>query len=534
MMKRLFYVWGCVCIAFLLASCSDGDEGIDNEVVARFVNSEDRLNPENVGEDFTETAFGVNMQMVYVKGDTFMMGANPEQELGVKKDELPAHQVVLSSFYIAQYEVTQEQWEAVMGTTIEEQCKKAGYPEFSKFSGEGYPMFCVSWEDAQRFCNKLSEKTGLTYVLPSEAQWEYAARGGEDYVYSGSNVLDDVAWYSGNSEACVHRVGLKGEGNALGLYDMSGNVWEWCSDWYGSYSDSLDTDPMGPEEGSSRVYRGGSWHCTATNCRVANRHSVRPKQRNPYLGFRVALLIKEVTPEEPGEEDFTETVGDFSFDMIYVKGGTFMMGATEEQGNDARDNEIPVHEVTLSDYYIGKFEMTQGLWKAVMGEDFVHFEEEGDDYPVMNISWHEVDEFLSVLNRLTGRKYALPTEAQWEYAARGGVKSEGYKYSGSDEINEVAWYLWNSEEIYPVGRKKPNELGIYDMSGNVLEWCSDWYGSYSRASQSDPTGPATGSDRVLRGGAWHADPVYCRVSSRNSDHPDSSRGGYGFRVVLVP
>jgi len=528
MMKRLFYVWGCVCIAFLLASCSDGDESVDNEIVARFANSEDRLNPENVGEDFIETAFGVDMEMVYVKGDTFMMGANPEQELGVKSDEQPVHQVVLSSFYIARYEVTQEQWEAVMGTTIEEQCKKSGYPEFSKFSGEGYPMFCVSWEDAQKFCNKLSEKTGMTYVLPSEAQWEYAARGGEDYVYSGSNILDDVAWYSGNSGACVHRVGSKGEGNAFGLYDMSGNVWEWCSDWYGSYSDALETDPIGPEKGSSHVYRGGSWHCTATNCRVANRYSSRPKQRNPYLGFRVALLINEVTPEEPGEEDFTETVSGFSFDMIYVKGGTFAMGATEEQGNDAGDNEKPVHEVTLSDYYIGKFEVTQGLWKAVMGEDF---DEEGDNYPMYYVRWENAQEFLLELNRLTGRKYALPTEAQWEYAARGGHKSEGYKYSGSNEINKVAWYSGNSEWLSPVGTKQPNELGIYDMSGNVWELCSDWYGPYSSAPQTNPTGPSAGFNHVLRGGGCRWNEQCCRVSYRVDDEASDF---IGFRVVLIP
>lgn len=548
-MKKLFYVWGCVCLAFLLASCSDEDENVDYEIVARFVKSEDRVNPKRVGEDFTETAFGMNMRMVYVKGDTFTMGANPEQELGVKSDELPAHRVVLSSFYIAQYEVTQAQWEAVMGTTIEEQCKKSGYPEFlMHFKGENYPMFCVSWEDAQRFCNKLSEKTGMAYVLPSEAQWEYAARGGEDYVYSGSNLPDVVAYYSGNSGACVHGVGSN-EGNAFGLYDMSGNVWEWCSDWYGSYSDALETDPLGPEKGSSRVYRGGSWNCTATNCRVSNRNSSRVKQRNPYLGFRVALLINEVVPEAPGEEDFTETVDGVSFDMVYVEGETFRMGATEEQGDDANENEMPVHDVTLSGYHIGKFEVTQGLWEKVMGTTIRQQRDKansswslygvGSDYPMYYVNWNEAQEFCTKLSEMTGHKYALPTEAQWEYAARGGVKSKGYKYSGSNTIGDVAWYGENSavDDNYgtdPVGTKQPNELGLYDMSGNVWEWCSDWYGFYSSESQSNPIGPSTGSGRVWRGGSWSNGARSCRVSSRDWDFPDYRFDNCGFRVVLLP
>ena len=242
---------------------------------------------------------------------------------------------------------------------------------------------------------------------------------------------------------------------------------------------------------------------------------------------------------------YTETVSGFSFDMIYVAGGTFLMGATEEQGEDYDSSEKPVHSVTLSDYYIGKFEVTQGLWKAVMGTDVEEQMEKadesylngvGDDYPMYYVSWNEAQEFVKKLNKLTGKNYVLPTEAQWEYAARGGVKSRGYKYSGSNTIDDVAWYWENGEEEYStssVGTKLSNELGIYDMSGNVWEWCSDWYGDYSEVSQTDPTGPSSGSGRVHRGGSWYGGARGCRVSSRGDGNPDGRYNFLGFRVALV-
>ncbi len=240
---------------------------------------------------------------------------------------------------------------------------------------------------------------------------------------------------------------------------------------------------------------------------------------------------------------YTETVSGLSFDMVYVEGGTFRMGGTEEQGEDARVDEKPVHSVTLSDYYIGKFEVTQGLWKAVMGTGVEEQMEKAgwsdlrgvrDDYPMYYVSWNEAQKFVSKLSELTGKKYVLPTEAQWEYAARGGVKSRGYKYSGSNTIDDVAWYAGNSETAaHPVGTKLPNELGIYDMSGNVCEWCSDWYSDYSDVSQTDPTGPSSGFYRVHRGGSWNFNAGYCRVSSRSYDLPGSRGDHLGFRVALV-
>ena len=215
-------------------------------------------------------------------------------------------------------------------------------------------------------------------------------------------------------------------------------------------------------------------------------------------------------------------------DMVKVSGGTFTMGATSEQGSDFNSDERPTHQVTLSDYYIGKYEVTQEQWKAVMGSNPSEFK--GANKPVEQVSWYNCQEFVERLNELTGLKFRLPTEAEWEYAARGGNKSKGYKYSGSNIIGDVAWSWDNS--THEVGTKAPNELGLYDMSGNVMEWCSDWYGGYSSSSQSNPTGPSSGSFRVRRGGSWGGSAQYCRVANRGSNTPRDRYYLLGFRLVI--
>ena len=220
------------------------------------------------------------------------------------------------------------------------------------------------------------------------------------------------------------------------------------------------------------------------------------------------------------------TVKGVSFKMIAVKGGTFQMG-----NDDWYEWGKPVHQVTLSDYYIGETEVTQELWNAVMGSNPSYFT--GNmQRPVEQVSWIDCQTFISKLNQLTGATFRLPTEAQWEYAARGGNKSKGSIYSGSNEIDEVAWYWDNSSfTTHPVKTKAPNELGIYDMSGNVWEWCSDWSGSYSSAAQTDPTGPATGSYRVIRGGSWYFEALLCRVAFRTSNTPSYSFRDLGLRLA---
>ena len=239
----------------------------------------------------------------------------------------------------------------------------------------------------------------------------------------------------------------------------------------------------------------------------------------------------------------TETIyaNGVPIEMIAVQGGTFTMGCTSEQGSDCDDDESPSHKVTLSDYCMGETEVTQALWKAVMGSapsyngGWTSEYGVGSDYPAYRVSWNDVQEFIRKLNQKTGRDFRLPTEAEWEYAARGGSWSLGYKYSGGSTLGDVAWYDGNSgSKTHPVGTKAPNELGLYDMSGNVWEWCSDWIGSYSSVSQTNPRGPSSGSIRVLRGGGWHFSSGCCRVSNRSTGSPVNRSYGIGFRLVLVP
>lgn len=229
------------------------------------------------------------------------------------------------------------------------------------------------------------------------------------------------------------------------------------------------------------------------------------------------------------------TVNGVSFEMVKVEAGTFMMGATPEM-EDPWDCEKPVHRVTLiNNYYMGKTEVTQALWQAVMGSNPSRFK--GDNLPVENVSYNDYQnncmEFINKLNRITGKNFRLPTEAEWEYAARGGKKSRGYQYSGSNNLADVAWYGDNSKgKTHPVGTKQPNELGIYDMSGNVFEWCQDWYGDYNSSVQTNPKGPAIGNFHVFRGGSWCEMTWGCRSSFRfdtpgiygNSRDPDDMLG----------
>ena len=237
------------------------------------------------------------------------------------------------------------------------------------------------------------------------------------------------------------------------------------------------------------------------------------------------------TQKTSSSQSLTFTVNGVSFEMIPVEGGTFTMGATAEQGADAFDYEKPAHKVNLSSYAIGKYEVTQALWKAVMGNNPSNWQ--GDNLPVEQVSWNDCQTFISKLNAITGKNFRLPTEAEWEFAARGGKKSKGYKYSGSNNIDEIAWYGSNSgSKTHPVGTKKSNELGIFDMSGNVWEWCGDWFGNYSSSSQTNPTGPSSGGDRVGRGGGWSFNARGCRVSFRYWGNPGLRIRDLGLRLVL--
>ena len=242
----------------------------------------------------------------------------------------------------------------------------------------------------------------------------------------------------------------------------------------------------------------------------------------------VVDVVAQMYDQQRKGETYVETANGINLKMVYVEGGTFAMGS-----NSGESDEKPVHKVTLHSYYIGETEITQAQWRAVMGSNPSRYT--GDNRPVEWASWNDAQEFCEKLSELTGKRYVLPTEAQWEYAARGGNQSNDYIYSGSNNIDEVAKYGSNGGHSN-VKRKKPNELGIYDMSGNVYEWCSDWYSSssYSSSSQTNPQGPSSGSARVLRGGSWNGNAGGCRVANRNGGNPSSTLSYYGFRVVCLP
>ena len=534
----------------------------------------------------------------YVWGGSFDMGATDEQAGHASSDESPVHRVLLPSYGLGMTEVTQELWRAVMGTN----------PSVNT-GNDKLPVDNVTYDDALEFVARLSEYFDVNFRLPSEAEWEYAARGAwhdMPYIYSGSNTIDRVAWYGGNSGGTTHVVETK-QYNDEWISDMSGNIDEWCLDWYGPYSDQPAMEPIGPDTGSNHVVRGGRWTSDAAACRVSARSTDENLSSLP--GVRIALelnhgywfgLSRSVVSMYVGESrtvkvyngsgDYTVTAEDgtivgtsvdgdnvvvtglkkgrtritvydnvigegktftavvrergsepdqpdepgdgfgYPFNMVYVKGGTFTMGATTEQGTDAYSNESPTHTVEVSSFMMSDIEVTQGLWKAVMGTNPSAVT--GDlNRPVERVSWAAALEFIARLNERTGKNYRLPTEAEWEYAARGGVKSQGYKYAGSNTIDDVAWYSGNATNTHVVRTKAPNELGIYDMSGNVMEWCQDNYGTYSAESQNNPTGPSTATTRVRRGGGFSSSARNCRVSYRSNLAPSSSSTIMGLRLV---
>lgn len=292
------------------------------------------------------------------------------------------------------------------------------------------------------------------------------------------------------------------------------------------------------------INASGSYRPRIPELITALRHKLGKTGQNVYRDAPSSIITAPVTqnifidaPTEQNTAPVTPnilnfTVNGVSFKMIRVKGGTFTMGATTGQRNGALDSEYPAHEVMLSTYYIGATQVTQKLWQAVMGSNPSRFI--GDlNRPVECVSWLECQEFVKRLNEMTGRRFRLPTEAEWEFAARGGNKSGNYRYAGSDNLDDVAWYDVNSvNEPHPVATKIANELGLYDMLGNLWEWCQDWYDDYNSGSQTNPTGPNEGYYRVSRGGSWRNDPSFFRMSFRSGNNPAYKWDDRGFRLAL--
>ena len=505
-MKTVFKYLSIAVACGLALSCGGSVQENTQESLSQFMTA---------SGEYSFTVGDVRFSMVPVEGGFFTMGKTPEQGGG---NDPAMHPVIVDGFAIGKFEVSQALWQEVMG---------------SNPSPEPNPKASVSrvtWKDCRKFVDGLSRKTGVRFRLPTEAEWEYAARGGNKslrYRCSGSN--------DGKTRE-----------NELGIFDMSGNLWEWVEDSYADFTvTALSVNPTGPEVSANKVIRGGSAASKVGEKYVSSRQEMAQTSKSPAVGLRLAmstgaghdksleavLSSNEVEREPSDGKAETIAVGNIRFKMLPVPAGTINMGATAEQAKWAEEDEKPVHEVTLSAFKMGQYEVTCSLWNAVMG--WLPAKCEDDSTPAVNISWYDAQAFIRKLNALTGRKFRLPTEAEWEYAARGARNGGNNVYAGSEYCMNVAVYSSNSDgKVLAVGTKSPNSLGLYDMSGNAWEWCQDWYSAYSAESVTDPAGPASGELKILRGGSAPARYDACRVSNRSDMYPVNLKSTFGFRLAL--
>jgi len=503
----------------------------------------------------------IKLEMVLIPAGTFMRGS-PSSEKGRYDNETQHEVTITKPFYIGKYEVTQEQWEAVMGDNPSRRTK-----------GAKLPVTDVSWEDCRDFIKKLNSKANGGYRLPTEAEWEYACRAGTTTAYSfGDSLTKSDANYGDGTLGNTKTVGSY-KPNAFGLYDMHGNVWEWCADWKEEYPLVSATDPMGVPMGIYRVLRGGSFDGNGLSARSSYRfNSSRPSNRDDDLGFRLARtadskasvasptetnpdptgvipagnqlvapftetkakdIQKEVAKSLKKEVDEKEDLGKgIKLEMVLIPAGKFMMGSPESEKSRYRDETQ--HEVTLTKpFYMGKYEVTQEQWEAVMGNNPSNTK--GAKLPVTDVSWEDCQEFIKKLNASTKGGYRLPYEGEWEYACRAGTTT---KYSFGDSLTKADANVARSRadanvagsSIKEVGSYKPNAFGLYDMHGNVFEWCEDWHGENPFAV-TDPKGPATGIGRVLRGGSFNLVVLYALSSYRLNLTPSTRLLFSGLRLA---
>jgi formylglycine-generating enzyme required for sulfatase activity len=488
------------------------------------------------GKNFMVESIAV--PMIWVKPGAFEMGSSSGSS-----DETPHMVTLTQGFYLGQHEVTQAQWQKMMGSN----------PSSSK--GADRPVETVSWTDVTSFCDKLTAlerrarrlPAGMSYQLPTEAQWEYACRAGTKTRFAFGDELTELDANFGESGGETTDVG-KYPANGWGFYDMHGNVWEWCVDWYGDYPRGATRDPLGPAVGSYRVTRGGSRYDVANDARSADRGWYVPADSVSTLGFRLSLRPageaepQVQVPEKPSvavpvKAGAPFTIRDLALDLLWVKPGTFEMGSPVSE-KDRDDNETPFSVTLIDGYWLGKHEVTQTQWQKVMGSNPSRFK--GVDRPVETVSWTEVTSFcakLTASERAAGRlpagmTYQLPTEAQWEYACRAGTKTA---FSFGDSLTSgQANISGGPGKTTDVGKYPANGWGFHDMHGNVWEWCADRYGDYPQGAVRDPVGHADGSIRVLRGGSWFSTANYARSADRYGNLPAFSSISLGFRLSLRP
>ena len=492
------------------------------------------------------------LDMVFVPGGQFVMGS-PDTELHREEHEGPQHSVTISnSFYLGKYEVTEAQWLSIAGELP---------PDYSSL-GDDYPIRQVGWEQCQSLIEALNNLGfGYNFRFPTEAEWEYACRAGTTttFYWGGDDSYVDLNQYAySGGHANPTSVGTKLP-NAWQLYDMSGNAYEWCGDWYGLYSPEPQVDPQGPASANFHVYRGGAHWGMFTDSRSAWRREWLPSQSEYPTGLRLVsddpavstpiptatitltptitmtptprpTLVPGVidlgTNPETGLQEIRVDIpglpsGAKHLDMAYLPAiGRFTMGSPDTEQDRSAD-EGPQHSVTISrPFYMGKYEITQAQWIALLGT-LDGYSYVGDDVSVANVLWNECQPLIDALNSLGAGVFRFATEAEWEYACRAGTTTR-YYWGDDPNYADVDLYAWTNFVMgtAPVGLKLPNTWGLFDMAGNASEWCGDWYGLYTADWRIDPQGPPTGNTRVLRGGSASDYPFQYRSASRAHYYPD--------------
>jgi formylglycine-generating enzyme required for sulfatase activity/Flp pilus assembly protein TadD/tRNA A-37 threonylcarbamoyl transferase component Bud32 len=465
------------------------------------------------------------LKYVWIPPGSFQMGCSPG-DTECLDDEKPAHQVTIGKgFWLGQTEVTVGAYKRFAGGT------GRGMPETQTsnpgWSNEQMPIVNVIWDDAEAYCAWAGGR------LPTEAEWEYAARGGSTQARYGS--LDEVAWYSENNGRQMHPVGQK-RPNGFWLYDVLGNALEWVNDWYDEnyYQSSPSQDPSGPMSGTKHVLRGGDWSGGPWFVRVSDRGRGVPGNRDVSSGVR--CVVEMFPPSAPQKEiplrgvsapaigTLRENPKD-GLKYVWIPPGSFQMGCSPGD-SECDGSEKPSNQVTIAGgFWLGQTEATVGAYKRFVGQTGnvmpaappdLNRGWGNDQMPMVNVSWNDAQAYCA----WAGSR--LPTEAEWEYAARGGNTQARYGL-----IDEVAWFGKNSGgQTHPVGEKRPNVFGLYDMLGNVWEWVNDWYDKTQ-----DTSGPLSGTLRVVRGGSCFSYPSSVRVSARSGSLPSERKDDGGFRCV---
>ena len=565
----------------------------------------------------------VEIKVVLILAGEFLMGSADEDK-DTQSREKPQHNVTLDEYLIGKYPVTNAQFAAFVNAT--------GYMTTAEQLGSGYscngdnwahmlgadwrhpmgpnsdlndkkdhPVVLVSWDDAMAFCAWVSQVTGRKVTLPTEAQWEKAARGIDERVYPWGNKAPNAKLANHNNNVndttAVGKYSPAGD-SPYGLADMAGNVWEWTADWYDGnyYASSPASNPQGPTTGSGRVVRGGSWYDDSYLTRGAGRIGGSPSKRSVNLGFRVAVSalgqsdsqeetdriarerraeadrqVKRKAQEEserlererqqeqyrqdalrkaaeeparrPPQEanlDLTPVVltlsRDVTIQFVRILAGAFLMGITDDDTKYPDEN--PQHNVTLDEYLIGKYDVTNAQYAVYAKAKGLRWSmpQGKENHPVVSVSWNDAVAFCAWASQFTGRKVTLPTEAQWEKAAR-GTDGRIYPWGNEAPNANLANFSMNVKDTTEVGKYSPagdSPYGLSDMAGNVWQWIADWYSEtyYASSPASNPQGPTKGQYRALRGGSWDDSSIGIRTTYRGSYFPNNRLVNFGFRVVV--